>query len=60
MSLADLAPRLTAREEMLHGKVLRSGMGTGMPEWGSLYKDDEISAVVAYVRNLGFGGAGAR
>lgn len=50
----DLAALLTAPEAVLHGKVLRGGMGTGMPEWGSLYTDEEIWAVVAYIRALGF------
>ena len=36
----------------LQGKLLRGGMGTGMPEFGSLYTTDEQWAVVAFVRRF--------
>ena len=36
----------------LQGKLLRGGMGTGMPEFGSLYTSDEQWAVVAFVRRF--------
>ncbi len=36
----------------LQGKLLRGGMGTGMPEFGSLYTDDEQWAVIAFVRGF--------
>ena len=39
---------------LLQGKVLRGGMGTGMPEWGSLYSDQELWAVVAFLRSFTF------
>jgi mono/diheme cytochrome c family protein len=37
----------------LQGKLLRGGMGTGMPEFGSLYTADEQWAVIAFVRGFG-------
>ncbi len=37
----------------LQGKLLRGGMGTGMPEFGALYTADEQWAVIAFVRGLG-------
>lgn len=37
----------------LQGKLLRGGMGTGMPEFGSLYTADEEWAVIAFVRGFG-------
>lgn len=41
----------------LQGKLLRGGMGTGMPEFGSLYTDDEQWAVIAFVRRFAMGSA---
>ena len=32
---------LAASDVLLQGKLLRGGMGTGMPEFGSLYTDEE-------------------
>ncbi|MHB1131048.1 MAG: c-type cytochrome [Chloroflexota bacterium] len=45
---------LSASDVLLQGKVLRGGMGTGMPEWGSLYSDDDLWAVVTYLRTFQF------
>jgi mono/diheme cytochrome c family protein len=50
----DAAQMFGASDVILHGKILRGGMGTGMPEWGSLYTDAEIWSVVSYIRSLGF------
>ena len=36
----------------LQGKLLRGGMGTGMPEFGSLYTADEQWAVIAFIRKF--------
>ena len=36
----------------LQGKLLRGGMGTGMPEFGSLYTSDDEWAVIAFVREF--------
>jgi len=41
----------------LQGKLLRGGMGTGMPEFGSLYTDDEQWALIAFVRKFAMGSA---
>lgn len=51
----DAARMLSASDAVLHGKILRGGMGTGMPEFGSLYTDEELWALVAYVRGFLFG-----
>jgi mono/diheme cytochrome c family protein len=40
----------------LQGKLLRGGMGTGMPEFGSLYTADEQWAVIAFVRGFAMDG----
>lgn len=50
----DAGQRLAESDAFLQGKILRGGMGTGMPEFGSLYTDDELWAMVAYVRSFLF------
>jgi mono/diheme cytochrome c family protein len=52
----DSALLLNASDAVLQGKILRGGMGTGMPEFGSLYTDQELWAMVAYLRTFLFGG----
>ncbi len=34
---------------VLEGKILRGGMGTGMPAWGSLYTPDQVRSLVAFL-----------
>jgi mono/diheme cytochrome c family protein len=46
---------LAASDALLQGKLLRGGMGTGMPEFGSLYSDEEQWAMIAYLRTFLFG-----
>lgn len=43
---------LGASDALLQGKALRGGMGTGMPEWGSLYTDAELWDVIAFLRSF--------
>lgn len=50
----DPAHMLAASDALLQGKLLRGGMGTGMPEFGSLYTDEELWALVAYLRTFLF------
>jgi mono/diheme cytochrome c family protein len=45
---------LGASDILLQGKVLRGGMGTGMPEWGSLYSDADMWDVIAFLRSFVF------
>lgn len=47
---------LGASDALLQGKVLRGGMGTGMPEWGSLYSAQDMWDVVAFLRTFTFEG----
>ena len=54
----DRARMLNASDVALQGKILRGGMGTGMPEFGSLYTDDEQWALVQYIRTFLFQPAG--
>jgi mono/diheme cytochrome c family protein len=39
---------------LLHGKIVRGGMGTGMPNWGSLLTDAEVWALVDYLYGFQF------
>ena len=50
----DPAQMLAASDVLLQGKLLRGGMGTGMPEFGSLYTDEELWAMIAYLRTFLF------
>lgn len=50
----DAAVMLGASDALLQGKILRGGMGTGMPEWGSLYDDAQMWDVVAFLRSFTF------
>ncbi len=45
---------MSASDALLHGKIVRGGMGTGMPGWGEVYTDDQVWALVAYLRGFGF------
>lgn len=45
---------LGASDALLQGKILRGGMGTGMPEWGSLYSAPELWNVAAFLRTFTF------
>lgn len=48
---ADL---LGATPAALHGKILRGGMGTGMPYWGPIFTDAQIWALVDYLWTFQF------
>lgn len=53
-NFTDAAQMLGASDVLLQGKVLRGGMGTGMPEWGSLYSEQDLWDVVAFLRSFTF------
>ena len=40
---------LGASTAVLDGKIRRGGMGTGMPYWGTIFTDEEIEALIAYL-----------
>lgn len=44
-------PRLLlgASPALLEGKILRGGMGTGMPYWGPIFTEEETDALIAYL-----------
>ncbi len=38
----------------LQGKILRGGMGTGMPYWGPIFSDEQTWKLVAYLWTFQF------
>jgi len=50
----DPARMLGASPALLQGKILRGGMGTGMPMWGSIFTKEQIWDLVAYLYSFQF------
>lgn len=45
---------LSASPALLQGKILRGGMGTGMPSWGPIFTDGQSWNLVAYLYSFQF------
>jgi mono/diheme cytochrome c family protein/plastocyanin len=45
---------LGASPALLAGKILRGGMGTGMPMWGSIFTEGQIWDLIAYLYSFQF------
>jgi mono/diheme cytochrome c family protein/plastocyanin len=45
---------LAASPAHLQGKILRGGMGTGMPYWGPIFTEEQTWALVAYIWTFQF------
>jgi len=45
---------LSASPALLQGKLIRGGMGTGMPMWGSIFTEDQTWALVNYLYTFQF------
>jgi mono/diheme cytochrome c family protein len=45
---------LGASSAVLQGKIVRGGMGTGMPYWGPVFTEDQIWALVDYLWTFQF------
>ncbi len=50
----DAQNMLGASTAVFDGKIRRGGMGTGMPYWGTIFTDEEIEALVAYLWTFQF------
>ncbi|HSJ89736.1 MAG TPA: cytochrome c, partial [Anaerolineales bacterium] len=50
----DARQMLGASPALLQGKILRGGMGTGMPMWGSIFTEEQIWDLVAYLYSFQF------
>ena len=54
VNLADPGTTLGASPALLQGKILRGGMGTGMPMWGTIFTEEQIWDLVAYIYSFHF------
>jgi plastocyanin len=50
----DAEHLLEAQPAKVQGKILRGGMGTGMPMWGSIFTEEQIWNLVAYLYSFQF------
>ena len=50
----DAESMLGASPTLLQGKILRGGMGTGMPYWGPIFTDEQVWALVSYLYTFQF------
>lgn len=50
----DPARMLAASPALLQGKILRGGMGTGMPSWGQIFTGSQTWDLVAYLYSFQF------
>jgi len=50
----DAKRMLGASPALLEGKILRGGMGTGMPMWGSIFTEGQIWDLIAYLYSFQF------
>ncbi|HET6446207.1 MAG TPA: c-type cytochrome [candidate division Zixibacteria bacterium] len=50
----DAQQMLGANTALLQGKIIRGGMGTGMPYWGTIFTEEEIEALVDYIWTFQF------
>lgn len=53
-SFADAARMATRRSDVLYAKIRRGGMGTGMPNFGTLFSPEETWALVDYLWRFAF------
>jgi hypothetical protein len=50
----DPGQMLRASPALLEGKIIRGGMGTGMPYWGPIFTDRQIQALVETIWTFQF------
>ncbi len=51
---SDLQAQAGAADMIYYGKLVRGGMGTTMPYWSGLYTEEDLWAVIAYIRSFAF------
>jgi mono/diheme cytochrome c family protein len=54
IDFTDTKNMLGASDALLVGKIIRGGMGTGMPYWGPIFTAEQIQAVVDYLWTFQF------
>jgi len=53
-NFTDASQMLSASPAHLQGKIIRGGMGTGMPYWGPIFTEDQTWALIAYLWTFQF------
>ncbi len=53
-NFTDAQRMLGASPALLEGKILRGGMGTGMPSWGPIFKEADIWKMISYLHTFQF------
>lgn len=53
-NFTDAVQMLGANSALLQGKILRGGMGTGMPYWGTIFTEDQTWALVDFLWSFQF------
>jgi mono/diheme cytochrome c family protein/plastocyanin len=53
-NFTDPSRMLAVSPAHLQGKIIRGGMGTGMPYWGPIFSEDQTWALVAYLWTFQF------
>jgi len=53
-NFTDPSQMLSASPAHLQGKIIRGGMGTGMPSWGAIFTEEQTWALVAYLWSFQF------
>ncbi len=48
----DLRKMTGVSDATLRAKIIRGGMGTGMPYWGRLFNEEETQALLSYLRSF--------
>ncbi len=48
---------LGASPALLEGKIIRGGMGTGMPYWSPIFTQEQIEALIAYIYHFAWYGS---
>jgi mono/diheme cytochrome c family protein/plastocyanin len=53
-NFTDPSVMLSASPAHLQGKIIRGGMGTGMPSWGAIFTEDQTWALISYLWTFQF------
>ncbi len=54
VNFTDAKNMLGASPAILQGKIMRGGMGTGMPYWGPIFTEEQIQSLVDYLWTFQF------
>jgi cytochrome c oxidase subunit 2 len=54
VDFSDFEGQASASDLHYYAKLVRGGMGTGMPYWGTIYTEDELWGVIATLRSMFF------